>query len=434
MTLLFIENRYKTFYFEAIAKQLVKHGFKVHFLVQNKSFEPNNEFIKHVIPYPKSNQNNYVKDIAIETVIESDRQQNHFGKKDKSYFYYYNSKIKAILNSVKPDMVFGESTAFHELLTINLCKENKILYLNPSSCRYPLGRFSFYKYDTLEPYRGSSEVLEKTKALEIIDGIVNRTAQPNYMKVVSVSNTTKLLDKIKLVKSFIERERFNTPNPLIKYRVEKQKQKNVDIWDDIAKANLETEKFAILYALQMQPEANIDVWGRKHRNQTELIKKVSEMIPENSILVIKPNPKSKYELSEELINLVKTKTNIICLKHATKMEAVLPKIDLVVTVTGTIAIECILSNKPVVTLVKTINNTAKNCLYIEEITGLNKIISLIERNHFPIIDESSRIDFMNQLNTLSYKGIVSDPLSDVNCVSEQNIKNMTNAFLKVLKK
>lgn len=433
MTLLFIENRYKTFYFEAIAKQLIKHGFDIHFLVQNKSFEPNNEFVKHIIPYPKNSQYNYTKDIAIETVIESDRQQNHFGKKDKSYFYYYDSKIKTILDTVKPDVVFGESTAFHELLAINLCKENKILYLNPSSCRYPIGRFSFYKYDTLKPYKGSSEVLERTQALDIIDGIVNRTAKPDYMNAINITKKAKIFDKIKLVIAYLDGERFNIPNPVEKYNIEKQREKNIAIWDDFAKAELASEKFTILYPLQMQPEANIDVWGRPYRDQTQLIKKISETIPENSILVLKPNPKSKYELSNDLVSLAKAKNNIICLKHATKMDAVFPKIDLVVTVTGTIAIESILSNKPVATFIKTLNNTAENCLYLNEISDLNEVIDLIKKNNFPTLDENSRVDFINKLNTSSYKGIVSDPFSNVNCVSVQNIKNMEDAFLKILK-
>ena len=51
-------------------------------------------------------------------------------------------KIKEILEEINPNIVYGESTAFHELLTILNCKRKDILYLNPSSCRYPKGRFS----------------------------------------------------------------------------------------------------------------------------------------------------------------------------------------------------------------------------------------------------------------------------------------------------
>ena len=53
--------------------------------------------------------------------------------------------ISNAIEKIKPDLVFGESTLFHELLVINACKSRGILYLHPSSCRYPTNRFSFYK-------------------------------------------------------------------------------------------------------------------------------------------------------------------------------------------------------------------------------------------------------------------------------------------------
>ena len=54
------------------------------------------------------------------------------------------------------------------LLTIKICKEKNILFLHPTSCRYPSGRFSFYKYDTVQPYLGSNELLPLNNATNII--------------------------------------------------------------------------------------------------------------------------------------------------------------------------------------------------------------------------------------------------------------------------
>jgi len=430
MKLLFIENRYKTFFFEPIAKNLSNKGYDVHWLIQNKEFTPSGNFHFYIIDYPKDTNYDYLKDEAVEKVIQSDRQINHFKKKDKSYFYYYNEKIKNYLESLRPDFVFGEATAFHELLTIQNCKDLNILYLNPSTCRYPVGRFSFYKYDTLEPFLGSNENLTKEEATNIIDQIVNRKKAPDYMNPVSVSKYEIIQDKLTKTVAYYKGERYNTPNPLIKFKLQQVQKNNIKNWNiDAEKEILKTHNFKILYPLQMQPEANIDVWGRKYRNQTQLIKNISQCLPENTILYVKPNPKSKYELSPELVSLVKQTPNIRHLHHSTKMDGILPNIDLVITVTGTIAIECILSNKPVVTLIKTINNQAKNCKFINSLSReLPGIMKDVMEKTFKTLSLEEKIDFINILNKTSYKGIISDPFSDKYCIKANEIHHILVAF------
>ncbi len=433
MKLLFIENRYKTYLFEPIANQLSKRGHDIYWLIQNKQFLPVGNSKKYIIDYPPNNLNGYVKDESVEDVIKSDRQFNHFNKKDTSYFYYYDDNIKNYLKELKPNFVFGEATAFHELLTINNCKKQDILYLNPSTCRYPIGRFSFYKYSTLEPYLGSNETLSEEEANDIIDEIINRKTAPDYMKPSPVSKSQLIKDKAKKIYAYAKGEKFNTPNPIVKYQLEKSKTNNIKIWNYNAETRvLKDQSFKILYPLQMQPEANIDVWGKKYRDQTELIKNLAKSLPDNCVIYVKPNPKSKYELTTKLINLVENLPNIKHLHHATKMHDVLPHMDLVITVTGTIAIECILANKPVVTLVKTINNNAANCIYAEDFESLKKAFNLIETNNFPTISEDEKINFMNMLNRLSFKGVISDPYHDPNCVSKENIGKLVCAFENIV--
>ncbi|WP_417195745.1 hypothetical protein [Bizionia sp.] len=434
MKLLFIENRYKTFLMAAVANQLSKNGHDIHWLVQNKEFLPTGNFKTHIIDYPRSNKKIWEKDEAVENVIKSDRQFNHFNKKNTAYFYYYNDKIEQYLKALKPDLVFGEATAFHELLTINNCKKWNILYLNPCTCRYPVGRFSFYKYNTLEPYLGSNEFLSNEEAEDVIDQIINRKTAPDYMKARRTTTGEIINDKIKKIRSYVKGEKYNTPSPIMKFKLEKEKDRNIKLWDAFAKNGIDvSSKTVILYPLQMQPEANIDVWGRKHRDQLQLIKAISKSLSDDTVLVVKPNPKSKYELSRALVNYVKDSANIIGLQHHVKMDDVLPFIDLVITVTGTVAIECVLSNKPIVTLTKTVNNTANNCIFINNVdTELEPLINLVKNKSFNKISNQEKIDFINILNSTSYQGIISDPFSDENCMSEKNIANLTRAIESII--
>jgi len=434
MKILFIENRYKTYFFELIANQLGKNGHEIHWLIQNNQFLPSGNSNNYIIDYPSNKINGFKKDESVENVIKSDRQLNHFNKQDTSYFYYYNNKIEHYLKVLKPDFVFGESTAFHELLTISNCIKQNLLYLNPSTCRYPVGRFSFYKYNTLEPYLGSNKLLSNKEAKDVIDQIINRKTAPDYMKPSPVLRRQIIKDKIKIMYAYAKGEKYNTPSPLEKIKVEKSKDANIVVWDSKALKSIEADNtFKVLYPLQMQPEANIDVWGKKYRDQTELIKKIADRLPENCRLYIKPNPKSKYELTSELINLVKVKENIKYLHHSTKMGDVLPQMNLVITVTGTIAIECLLSNKPVVTMVKTINNNANNCLFMKSINKeIETVINNIKNNLFNTISIQEKIDFINALNRTSYKGVISDPFSDKNCISSSNINLVGKAFNDII--
>lgn len=433
MKLLFIENRYKTFFFDAIAKELSKKGHTIHWIIQNHSFLPKGFSNKHIIPYPKK-PFEFSVDEDIVKIIKGDRQINHFKKKDLSYFYYYNQKIKEILEKIQPDIIFGEATAFHELLVVKNAKELKIPYLNPTTSRYPVGRFAFYEYDTLEPFSGSGETFTNSQAKEVIDSIVHKKVIPDYMKKRRTSQIKVLRDVFLKSKSYLTGEQFNTPNPIVKYRVEQKKKKRINTWNQLSTKLIKNSNFKVLYPLQMQPEANLDVWGRKHRDQTALIKKIANNLSKDTLLYIKPNPKSKYELSADLINLIKQNDTIVALHHSCTMEKVFPEIDMVITVTGTIAIESILANKPVLTLAKTINNQSKNAIFLKDCSEISTYETLAKEGNFPAISESEKIAFINLLNKTSFPGIISDPFSNPNSISQENIELLVKHFEFVLEK
>lgn len=435
MRILFVENQYKTYFFEEIALKLEEEGHDVFWIVQNKVFEPKNNFKKYIIPYPKNKNYNKVEDKDIDDIIYSDRKVNYFGYKDKNYFYYYNEKIKELVYKIKPDIAFGESTLFHELLTGKYCKELGVKYLNPLPCRYPTGKFSFYLYDTLEPFKGCDEELPREEVLSIINNIINRKISPDYMKPVQMTNLEKLANKFKKIKGYYVGDKYNTPSPFAKTKIEKQKNETKHIWDNLATSTInKSDKFKILYPLQVQPEENIDVWGRKRRDQLAVIQEIENNLPENAILYVKPNPKPKYEVDSKMIDFVSASKKIVMVHHSVSMTEIFNEFNLIITVTGTVAIESILSNKPVINLIKTLNNTVRNCVYLDNLKELPQVIDKINNGTFPTASEQDKIDFINLLNKTSYFGNVSDVLSDKNCIDEGNILLITKAFNDVMAK
>ncbi len=427
---LFIENRQKTKLYEVLSEKLPKN-VENHWLVQNHMFAPKKQRV-NIIPYPKKEQLKKPKEYhSLNQIIESDRQQNFFGKKSKAYFLYYYQKIAEVLNQIKPDIVFGESTAFHELLAIKHCKNNDILYLNPCTCRYPKGRFSFYMYDTLEPYLGSDEHYTESELQKTITQINNNEVKPDYMKVKKKKVFERLKNQGFILWAFILGERFNTPHPFKKFILEYQKKKRTKQWN-ITSSEAKIKEKNVLYPLQMQPEANIDVWGRQHRNQLETIKSIYTAMPKEATLYVKPNPKLKYEVSKNMIEFIENTPRVIAIPTHISMKDIIADIDVVVTVTGTIALERIFLEKPVITLVKTLNNTVSTCKHAKDKTHLKELIFDAVKKSKTKQKPNETPQFLNSIIKKSYTGIISDPYSDSCCISLENINNLANAFSDVI--
>ena len=122
------------------------------------------------------------------------------------------------------------------------------------------------------------------------------------------------------------------------------------------------------------------------------------------------------------------------ISHSTSMTEVFNDFDLIITVTGTVAIESILANKPVVTLIKTLNNTVKNCIYLEKLDNLEDIILNVKNDSFPKATLDEKIGLINLLNRTSYEGNVSDVFNDPNCLDEDNINLIVSAFNEIIEK
>lgn len=432
MKIVFIENRYRTLFWDAVAGHLASQGHEIVFIVQNHRFHPaNGKTI--VLPYPRK------KDLsapcaADNELIVSDRNINYFGHRSTGHYSYYRRVIGELLEKEQPQVVFGESTAFHELITIDLCKSLSIPYFQPSTCRFPVGRFSFYRYDTLEPFSGSGEVLGDEEAVALIDRIVHRTIKPDYMKKRKQTLGTRwarLKDLAQLSLSYIGGEHYNTPAPWVKARIERQRKALIRQWDELAESRREllsgTSRFKLLYPMQMQPEANLDVWGRPFRNQLDNIRQIIANTPDDVLVVVKPNPKSKYELTTELLDYMAGERRVIPILHSTPMDAVLPLADLVVTATGTVAIECILSDIPVVTLIKTMNNDMQNCPWLKSFDVLSGWVGRVRSNSFPKTTQREKVDFINRLNRTSFRGIPYET-----AMREENVVDCMRGFNNIL--
>lgn len=446
MRLGFLENRYKTYFWQKLAEEFESNGHPSSWLVQNPAFLLPNLARPVTVRFPRSEEliARHQWPMATEKLIgehvESDRNINYFGGGPEHYPYYLRA-IEDWLDSWRPDAVIGESTLFHELLTISACKARGIPYYHPSMPGYPGGRFSIYSYDTKDALANPNAEVEDSFLAELISSIVERRRVPEYMKLPSAEDAGRSFplpgsfrDKLRIASSYYRGERFNTPSPFSKYFLGRNLKARVQEWDKLSQSqvqNLAGQKL-LLYPMQMQPEANLDVWGRKFRNQAAFVNEMASILPDGWCIAVKLNPKSKYELDDEVIAVASQRTNVVALHSTTKMSSIFDRASLVVTVTGTIAVESYFSGKPLVCFGPTILPIGSGCVRAECIADLTSVIEQIQTGTFAPADNESKLSAARLLFSTSYEGYVSDPASLPSVMDGSNVKSVCRAILTAI--
>ena len=216
MHILFVENRSATLLWRKAAAAFEANGHEVFLVVQNHVYNPGGNNVR-VIPYPlKFSQTDSALSPGLNAISLSDRGKRYFGVSTQHY-RHYQREIEKIISNVKPDVVFGESTQFHELMIINICKTRGIPYLAPNATRYPTGRIAFFKYDSLEPVGGSGESLSREAAIDLIQRIGNRSIIPSYMVPAQRTWRNKLIrlyEYGRIAWGWYCGERYVTPSPM----------------------------------------------------------------------------------------------------------------------------------------------------------------------------------------------------------------------------
>ncbi len=357
MRILFIENRTSTVIWEKAAHVLAAHGHEVHWLVQNHLYAPKAANV-HLVPYPAAaDLSDGPLDPALAQIARTDRAVLNFGVKPSHYPHYWKH-VGALLDRLAPEVVFGESTNFHELMAIHVCKARGTPYVAPLETRYPAGRIVFFRYDTFEPIGGCHEPLSPQANRELLDRIVKRDVRPAYMEAPSGAWNARVgrwSERLRLTRAWLLGERFLTPSPLRHIRLNRTRDRTKAAWDAMARQrsgfNPRADRAWVLYPLQLQPESNLDVFGQPWNNQCEtMARAAAALAPMGARLVVKPNPKSKYEMMPALLEAARRHDNIVPLEHAYPMSAVFPDAPLVLSVTGTVILESIFSGKPVAVL------------------------------------------------------------------------------------
>ncbi|WP_131189458.1 hypothetical protein [Stutzerimonas kirkiae] len=444
MKFAFIENRYKTIFWAELAKELRRLNCAVTWLVQNPVFSPVGEPMDTVfnMPFPSRSDLVMTSDAgSLGKARKADRYINYFGGSDRHYGYY-KSLIKAWIDRERPDVVVGESTLFHELIVISVCRDRGIPYLHPSMPGYPGGRYSIYSYDSKETVGLNSKVPCDADCLAMAEAIRKRERIPDYMIPPTGREPERshplprsMKDRLIILRGYVAGERYNTPAPWRKWLLDRQVQRRLKVWQQIASdKSLEGKGLRLaLYPLQMQPEANLDVWGQEFRDQAKLVIQLADALPEGWHLRVKANPKSKYELSDGLLDVLRSHPKVSPIPLMDSMASVLAEVDLVCTVTGTVAVECVLSGKPLVQFGPSVVDHGSGCEQLRSAVEIADVARSIEANRYRLATDESRINLVRKLYATTFPGKVSDPVNLPSVMAVDNVRSVANTILEVAK-
>lgn len=438
MKILFIENRSATWLWEAIAKLLIADGHEIFWIVYNKSFAPTaGKCFTLKRPAKKELEQSSIGDEFPE-IANTDRNYRYYGGGQKHYSFY-NDQIRTLLDEIKPFIVFGEATQFYELLAIKNAKLLNILYLSPCAARYPPGRMCFYAFDTLECFGGSGFVPPDEQINELIFNVGRRKVIPTYMIKANSFRPLpiflKLYSHSLLLLSWILGDRFTTPSPLKRVLLSLTRRIKHKMWE--SKSYLSLPPFLsdsnwVLYPMQMQPESNIDVWGQPWNDQVDIIFRASKELQKiGAFLVVKPNPKSKYEIIFDQAHMLEKCQNVIFLSHDLNMGPIFNKAPVLLTVTGTVILEAIFAKKIIACLGGHAMRDYPGVTPIaapEDIAGVLQNKSKIEVD----LKADNAVELVKSLYRASYDANIWDPILRPEMMNKEELESLYSAFKDVI--
>lgn len=444
MKLLFVENRYATWVYESVAHELARDGHEIHWLVQNPVFAPRWGQV-HKMPFPsaaaRASAAAATDDYA--WLRRTDRGVLHFGVNDDHYAHY-DRHICAALDAVQPDAIFGEATEFHELLTAARARQRRMAYLSPNITRYPADRLAFMAYDSLDPVGGDGSVLPDAAADAMLAGIRDRQVVPSYMRPAAPPARSmalvRLKDKLRITAGWLVGERFITPSPARKLALNAAQRQQRQRWEDRAARQpsafsglLNRQQPWVLYALQMQPEGNIDVWGSPWNDQTDIVRRAARALAAiGAVLVVKPNPKSKYEMTAALNDVMDSEPNVIGLAHPTPMRDVFPAAPLLLAVTGTVLLEAIIAGKPVASLGSHSMRLYAGVTPLPSPEDLPAVLTAAMSGRAAAAGPLQARALLQSLHAASYPATLWDPVTQPDAIDAGVVPPLVQAFRHVL--
>ncbi len=406
---------------------LGEQAFTSSWLVLNRRAAPLGSRV-HIVPYPR--RSDYIAAGTRFAAIErADPWIQYYGGNADHYHYYYQS-IAKLLREIRPDLVIGGMAQFHELLCIDACREFGILYISPVSAGDASGRFFCHRWNSPETIGGCEDIPERNEVAGYIhrhaSGAI-RTGELNAARTAAWQSRPPRR---------ILGEPFCSPSLVEMLAIERRNQSNLERWNAASKTvsfpTTPHKKLKILFPLQLQPEATMDVWGAAYRDQAALLRRLATAAGDQATIFLRPDPNANCELTASLLEAVCQHPALVPLSSRVPMQDAFARADLVLTVTGTIALQAILTRKPCATLVPSRNNSVLGCRYISSPEKLAALLYEIQCAQFPMHGDEELFRFVERFFAESYEGVIHQVRTHPQAFYIENDKRLVMAFSRLV--
>lgn len=450
-TICFIANFNKTYFFHAIAQKLKQQSVNICWITVSsklykylkKNYDTDSVLLVNRT-YVDINSDP-VGDFRINELVYGDRALCHFKDEGIKLLTNIQRPIYDFIKAQNIRWVVGEVTWAHELLVHRMtknCEELDCTFLNPHTIRIPNGRFAFFldEFQSIiyESKREANDVSDLFQ--QPTDAAPLQVEKPYYLALNDqlLKKANLLSARVSKVKRFITEENIDPLDPTliperwIRFKLRIAEEFNKEMYRFVRRAPLvEAQKSPYVFiALHKQPEASIDVIGRYHENQLQNICDVWRVLPQGWNLVVKEHTNAIGDRSLfGFYNQISSMPGVIIVDEKEDSHELIKKSQLVITVSGTVAYEAALMGIPSATLGPVFFNKLPYCINIsnQNFKSIDLVkISLLKG------DQRDVYRFRCWLIDCSFEGIISDPVSNYDCLLESNITNVTKAIAVVI--
>ncbi len=442
MSVCFIANFSKTYFFHAIAQDLQKHGLKVVWLVNNSKLY---HFLKGHYEEEKilyfnrrymTGERKPVGEFKINELVFGDSVLKYEKENGLRFLTNIQRPFYDFLVEHQVRAVFGETTWAHEVLLhriVNIQEELNCKYLNPHIIRIPKDRFAFFTNE----YQSAIWEFNKKEGFDEIFKLKNSECQGISDK--KFKKNSSITARIGRIRRFLTNENIdkNDPTHIINERI-RLKTRAGEEWRKETYKKIRRVSFDIikdqpyiLIGLHKQPEASIDVFGRYYEDQLINIQNIWRAMPSGWKLIIKECGNAVGDRNKNFYKQLSSLPNLHFVNEETNSSQLIQNAKLVVTVAGTIAYEAALMQVPALTLAPTFFNRINYCEQINwnELNHCKSLANLCDRLRQK---PDNRQEFCDWLWRNSFEGTISSPDFNPAVIQDKNVKLATKGFVQVL--
>lgn len=379
-------------------------------------------------------------DLTLNSIILMDRLIREWDSTQATnYLIRLFELIKNFLKTNQISMVIGEATPANELLTSIVCDQIGIPYHFPITVRIPDSRFAFFAGRLHRDFalRNNINADDRLVAKEWAEGYLStfkmRKPKPSYWHKNNKLPKLKARWIYSFFKTIIEEIKYKNSDPTRFNLTWLLRTRTLEVYNRycinrVAFHEISSDERFVLYPLHKQPESSVDVLGDYYSDQLNLIRQICRSLPAGYTLLVKEHSNAIGDRPLRFYREVSKLPNTKLISPTTDSFQLLQRAAVVVTISGTMAYEAGLLDRPAITFSDMFFSDLPSVRYCSSVRELPTIINDLIRFTPQPQDEARKLTFLANLYINTFEGTFSDVDAYPEVLAEENIKNVCNAI------